>query len=316
MTNSAPVDGYIKALCALAEEDRNLIVLDADNSKSTRTERFRAQHPAQFLDLGIAEQNLVGVAVGLANAGKTVFANTFAPFITGKCYDVVRVSAAYSQSNVKLVGCAGGIEMGEAGPTHLAPDDVGLMTLLPNMRVLVPASAEEAYEATLIMAQEPGPFYMRVSRRKARHFENGAPLRLGKARVLREGTDVALLSCGPILEEVMASALELSQQGISAAVVGFPTIKPLDEDTLLAVVQQTNAVVIVDEHTSMGGLTGLISTYLATHWPVSAEVVAVPDRFCPTMPFPQLAEKCGLYAANITAAALRVRARKQSGGMR
>lgn len=299
-------DGYGEALLALGGEDPRIVVVDADLFRSTRTAFFAEAYPDRFFEIGIAEQDMVSTAVGLAVSGMVAFANSFAVFLTGRAFDQTRQQIALPAVNVKLVGSSAGITQGPDGATHQSVVDVALMRSLPNMSVVVPSDAEEAKLATRAAARYDGPVYMRMSRYETPIWRaDGAPFEMGKAEVRREGADVSLIACGVILGRVMEAADALGEDGISAEVLNVHTIKPLDAEGVLTSCQKTGAAVTVEEHNIIGGLGSAVAELLAEragkHIPLRR--VGVADTFGESGLADELLEKHGLTAANIAATA-------------
>ncbi|MCL2148786.1 MAG: transketolase family protein, partial [Methanomassiliicoccaceae archaeon] len=246
---------YGKALAELAASDPDVVVLDADLADSTKTSEFRKAAPERFIEVGIAEQNMIGVASGLAVSGKTVFASTFAVFATGRCWEQIRLAVAYPRLNVKVVATHCGISVGEDGASHQALEDIALMRALPNMTVVSPADAYEAYAATMAIAAFDGPVYMRLGRSESPVVtEEGAPFAIGRATVLREGSDVSLVGTGQMVGHCMEAAGMLQEDGIDAEVVNMSTVKPLDTAALMASLMHTGCMVTAEEHSVIGGL--------------------------------------------------------------
>ncbi|MHC5035427.1 MAG: transketolase family protein, partial [Planctomycetota bacterium] len=290
-------DGYGEALLALGGEDPRIVVVDADLFRSTRTAFFAEAYPDRFFEIGIAEQDMVSTAVGLAVSGMVAFANSFAVFLTGRAFDQTRQQIALPAVNVKLVGSSAGITQGPDGATHQSVVDVALMRSLPNMSVVVPSDAEEAKLATRAAARYDGPVYMRMSRYETPIWRaDGAPFEMGKAEVRREGADVSLIACGVILGRVMEAADALGEDGISAEVLNVHTIKPLDAEGVLTSCQKTGAAVTVEEHNIIGGLGSAVAELLAEragkHIPLRR--VGVADTFGESGLADELLEKHGL----------------------
>ncbi|MEW5934343.1 MAG: transketolase C-terminal domain-containing protein, partial [Bacillota bacterium] len=240
---------YGAALVELGRQDPRVVVLDADLSKSTYTSLFAREFPHRHFNMGIAEQNMMGVAAGLASAGKIPFASTFAVFATGRCFDQLRVSICYPALNVKIGASHAGITVGEDGASHQAVEDLALMCALPNMTVVVPADGPETRQAVFAAAARPGPWYLRLGRPPVPVVTPpGYRFQVGKGWVLREGRDVAIVACGVMVAEALAAAEELGREGIRAAVVNMSTIKPLDVDLLVHMARECGAVVTAEEN--------------------------------------------------------------------
>ncbi|MEA1986665.1 MAG: transketolase family protein [Candidatus Marinimicrobia bacterium] len=273
-------DGFGKALLELGETNEKVVVLTADVSGSVRTNWFADKFPNRFYELGIAEQNMVSVAVGMSLENKIPFASTFGAFITGRVWDHIRILLSYSQTNVKLVGTHTGVTVGEDGATHQILEDIALMRVLPNMTVIVPSDFNQAKKAIIASANFNGPVYIRLGRQKTpivmaedAHFE------IGKSQILKTGNDVTIVACGVLVYEAILASRELEKIGISAEVINMHTIKPLDEKALLESVNKTGAIVSAEEHQIAGGLGSTIAESLVKSKPVPMEMVGIKDEF-------------------------------------
>ncbi|MDR1954704.1 MAG: transketolase family protein [Candidatus Methanoplasma sp.] len=303
---------YGKALADLAEKDPNVVVLDADLADSTKTSEFRKAAPERFIQIGIAEQNMIGVASGLAASGKTVFASTFAVFASGRCWEQIRQAVAYPKLNVKIVATHCGISVGEDGASHQALEDIAIMRALPNMTVISPADAYEAYSATMAIAEFNGPVYMRMGRSESLTVTpDDIPFVIGKASVLREGDDVTLVGTGQMVAFCIEAAAALLEEGIDAEVVNMSTIKPLDTDTLRTSLQKTGCLVTAEEHSVIGGLGSAVAEFLAQEMPTPLEMIGTKDTFGESGTPSQLFERYKLTPADIAEAAKRVLERKK-----
>lgn len=303
MSNGIPMrDGYGKALLEMCEKGENILVLDADVAKSTRTVWVREKYPAYFMDMGIAEQDMVGTAAGLALSGMTPFVSTYCVFLAGRAWDQIRTTVCYNKLNVKIAGAHAGISVGPDGATHQSLEDVALMRVLPNMTVIVPCDAEETRKATLAMAKVEGPCFIRFGREAVPVVtDESTPFELGKARLCQEGKDVTVFANGAMVYEAMNAAEALAKEGISVQVYDLHTIKPLDEDAIMAAAKATGAVVTAEEHQVYGGMGSAVAECLAKHWPVPVEMVAVQDSFGESGKPQQLMDKYGLNQAAIEA---------------
>lgn len=273
-------DGFGKGI-ARAGIDPNVFVLCADLTESMRLEAFQKQYPKQFIECGVAEQNMVGMAAGMALAGKTVFACSFACFSPGRTYDQIRVSVCYQQANVKIIGGHAGISVGEDGATHQILEDIAIMRVLPNMQVFVPADSEEAAAITTALAKSTGPAYLRLSRATSPivtnyHNKTFIP---GQATVLKSGKDITLLACGLMTTIAVETAMELQKAGIDAEVIHAPSIKPFDTKTLRQSVQKTGLLVSMEEHQIAGGLGSTAAEYLTTTLPTKQLYIGIEDSF-------------------------------------
>lgn len=299
---------YGKALVELGAKNRNLVVLDADLSVSTRTGEFGRAYPDRFFNCGVSEANMVTTAAGLAMSGKLVFASSFAVFLTGLTYNQIRQSIAYPKTNVKIAASHAGLSVGPDGATHQMLEDVGLMRGLPNMTVVVPADATETYQATYALAELNGPAYMRFSRSdvpSVRENSSGTDFSLGRASVIREGSDITLMGCGQMVYACIVAANQLSEEGISAAVVNMSTIKPLDGKTVSRFARDTGAIVTAEEHSVLNGLGDAVCSEVAAHCPVPVMKVGTKDTFGESGEAGELLVKYGLTPDGIAGAAKR-----------
>lgn len=273
-------DGYGEALLELCEKGENIMVLDADVAKSTRTVWIRDKYPEYFIDMGIAEQDMVGTAAGLALSGVTPFASTYCVFLSGRAFDQIRTTVCYNNLNVKLGGAHAGISVGPDGATHQSLEDIALMRALPNMTVIAPCDSEETRKATLAIAKKQGPCFVRFGR-EAVPVVTGkdTPFEIGKARLCREGKDVTVIACGAMVYEAQLASDELKEEGISVRVLDMHTIKPLDADAVIAAAKETGAIVTAEEHQMAGGLGSAVAECLALNFPTPLEMVAVHDSF-------------------------------------
>lgn len=305
-------DGYGHGLVELGATNPDVIVLDADLAKSTRSDWFQAKYPDRFFDIGIAEQDMIGTAAGLALGGKIPFATTYAVFVAGRAWDQVRTTVCYSKLNVKIAGAHGGISAGGDGATHQSLEDVALMRVLPNMTVILPCDANEAKKATLAAAKMDGPCYLRFAREATPVFtdENDA-FEIGKAVVLKPGKDVSIIAAGPLVYEALLAHDLLAAQGISARVINMHTIKPLDEAAVLAAAAETGAIVTIDEAQLAGGLGGAVAELLVSHRPVPVEMMGIRDTFLECGLPEELVAKYQLTAKDIVIAVGKVLARKK-----
>lgn len=312
-------DGFGEGLLELGKSNPDVFVLAGDLADSTRAEWFAKEYPDRFLNMGISESDMVGMATGLALAGKVVFVCSFGCFITTRPNDQIRVSICYNNLpdgnlNVKIAGTHTGITTGPDGATAQALEDIATMRVLPGMTVLVPADTVEAKKATVAAASYPGPVYIRLGRYAAPIVtQPGDPFTIGKANQLRPGRDVSIVACGLLVGEALEAAARLSQEGIDASVINLHTIKPLDGETLLEEARRTGAVVTAEEHQASGGLGGAVAEFLARTRAVPLEMVAVQDTFGESGAERELQAKYGLTAKEIVAAARKVLARKRGG---
>src|ERR1051326_343834 len=257
-------NGYGDALLELGEQNPNVVVLTADLAESTRVEAFGKKFPERFIEVGVAEQNMMGLAAGLALTGKIPFVSSYAVFSPGRNWDQLRVSVCYSQTNVKVAGAHTGISVGPDGATHQALEDIAITRVLPHLTVVVPCDYWETKKATLALGKMAGPAYFRFGREKtAVMTTEQTPFAIGKAYVMKDGKDVAIIGSGPVLYNALIAAKELEEVGVSVMVVNNHTIKPIDSDTIVAAAQKCGAVVTLEEHQVMGGCGSAVCEVLA-----------------------------------------------------
>ena len=303
--------GFGAGLQELGNENENVVALCADLTGSLKMNAFEDEHPDRFFQIGIAEANMMGIAAGLTIGGKIPFTGTFANFSTGRVYDQIRQSIAYSDKNVKICASHAGLTLGEDGATHQILEDIGLMKMLPGMTVIVPCDYNQTKAATKAIADKVGPVYLRFGRPKVANFTStDEPFVIGKAQKLVDGTDVTILATGHLVWKALLAQEELEKQGISAEVINIHTIKPLDDEAIIASVNKTGCVVTAEEHNYMGGLGESVARVLAQNTPVPQEFVAVNDSFGESGTPDQLLEKYGLNEVAIVAAAKKVIGRK------
>jgi transketolase len=311
MEAMATRDAYGQALVEMGEQNRSLVVLDADLAMATKTVAFKTRFPERFFDMGIAEQSMIGTAAGLALAGKIPFASSFAVFATGRAFEQIRNSVAYPKVNVKIAATHAGITVGEDGASHQSVADISLMRSLPNMTVLVPADGVETAQAVRAAAEFQGPVYLRLGRLKVPVVVGeDHQFRIGPAYILRQGADAVVFACGIMVGKALEAALELAKEGIGVAVVNVPTIKPFDCETVVKVAQLTGAVVTAEEHSVIGGLGSAVAEVLSQQYPVPLEMVGIRDCFGESGSPDQLLAKYGLTGADIMNAVKKVMLRK------
>ena len=302
---------YGETLVELVQEGMDVVAVDADLSGSTTTKKLGAAYPERLINVGIAEQNMIDVAAGLSLTGQVAFTGSFAVFGTGRVYDQIRNTVCYSNLNVKIAPTHSGVTVGPDGGSHQMVEDIALMRVLPNMRVLVPADYATAKAAIRLAAQTEGPVYVRLGRASVPClYETGVELTLGGSRVLREGTDVTLLACGIEVDEALKAADLLAQDGISAEVIDVYSIKPLDEETILASVAKTGCVVTAEEHSVIGGLGGAVAELLCEHNPAPMARIGMKDTFGTSGDPSELVKYFNLHDAAIAEAARGVITRK------
>lgn len=302
---------WAKALVELGRERKDIVVLSADLSTSVKTSLFAKEFPERHFNVGIAEQNMMSIAAGLAASGKTVFASTFAAFGTGRVYDQIRQSIAYPKLNVKIIATHAGITVGGDGATHQILEDIALMRALPNITLVVPADAPETYLAIRAVADYVGPVYLRMGRADVPTITSVEDdFRLGRATVLRDGDDVTLIGTGIMVSRCLVAADELAKEGIDARVLNMSTIKQLDKDNVIKAARETGAVVTAEEHSVTVGMGAAVGMALAENAHVPMKRVGIPDVFGESGDSDELMEKYGLTAENIIKAAHDVMRRK------
>jgi transketolase len=305
-------DAYGETLAKLGDEIEELVVIGADTTGSIKTSIFGQKFPARFFNVGIAEQNLVSVAAGLAMAGKVAFASTYAVFAPGKCVDQMRNAIAYPEVNVKLVASHAGISVGPDGASHQELEDLATMRAIPNMRVVVPSDPTSTAKLVEVLARTPGPFYMRIARPNCPIIytpeQASKNISLGKVATLREGSDAAIFACGLLVYEALLAARKLaSEHSLSVSVYDAHTIKPFDSDSLVKAAKSTGAIVTAEEHNILGGLGGAVSEILSENYPVMMRRVGTMDTFGESGEHLELMTKYGLTASNIINKVLELR---------
>lgn len=300
---SSTREAYGRVLVELGKDCPELVVLDADLSKSTKTAEFAKCYPDRFFDMGIAEQNMMGTAAGFALAGKIPCASTFAIFATGRAYDQVRNAIAYPGLNVKIVATHAGVTVGEDGASHQTIEDISLMRTLPNMTVIVPADALEAAQAVAAAVKMQGPVYIRLGRPAFPDIlKEDYQFQIGKAVLLRDGSAAVIFAAGVMVSMALEAASVMAGDGVEVAVVNVSSIKPLDKETIVQMARKTGAVVTAEEHSIYGGLGSAVAEVLGENHPVSLERVGIRDRFGESGSPEQLLEVCGLTVENIVKA--------------
>ena len=304
-------EAYGKILVELGKENPDIVVLDADLSWSTMTHFFASEFPSRFFDCGIAEQNMVGIAAGLAVSGKIPFASTFAVFVPGRCFDQIRMSIAQPGLNVKLVATHGGISVGEDGTSHHSIEDLSLICSLPGFTVIVPADAIETVQAVRVAAASYGPFYIRLCRPKTLLVYNeDYRFNLGKAVTMREGRDASIIAIGTMVASALEAAENLNREGIDCCVLNMATLKPIDEAAIIKAAEETGAIVTAEEHLEHGGLGSQVAQVIARHHPVPMEFVAIKDTYAKSGKAAELLQRYGLTAKDIEQAVRSVIKRK------
>lgn len=303
MVKKATRESFGEALCALAETNPDIVVLDADLAEATKTGIFKKKYPERFIDCGIAECNMVGIAAGLATCGKTPFAASFAMFSAGRAFEQVRNSVGYPHLNVKIAGSHAGISVGEDGATHQCCEDIALMRSIPGMVVLNPADHYEMQAAVKAAAEYVGPVYIRLGRLAVESVNNNDDyaFEIGKGITLRDGKDITIIATGLLVQEAVKAAKALEAAGIDARVLDIHTIKPLDTELVLKAAQETGRIVVAEEHNVIGGLGEAVSSYLSEACPTPVTRIGVYDKFGHSGPAVDLLKEFGLSAENIEA---------------
>ena len=303
--------GFGAGLSELGKTNENVVALCADLTGSLKMDAFRDAHPDRFFQVGIAEANMIGMAAGFTIGGKIPFTGTFANFSTGRVYDQIRQSVAYSEKNVKICASHAGLTLGEDGATHQILEDIGLMKMLPNMTVISPCDYNETKAATIAIAAHDGPVYLRFGRPKVPNFTDpNKKFEIGKAAILREGKDVTIIATGHLVWKAIEASKELLEKGINPEIINIHTIKPLDERAVLESINKTKCVVTAEEHMMNGGLGDSISQLLARKMPSPLEMVAVNDTFGESGTGEELLSKYNINTKNIVEAVEKVISRK------
>ena len=303
--------GFGEGLLEVGKQNKDVVALCADLTGSLKMNAFQDEFPERFFQVGIAEANMMGLAAGMTIGGKIPYTGTFANFSTGRVYDQIRQSIAYSQKNVKICASHAGLTLGEDGATHQILEDIGMMKMLPNMTVIVPADFNQTKQATMAIANYEGPVYLRFGRPSVPIFvKPHANFQIGKADMIMEGTDVTIIACGHLVWKSIEAAQELAKEGISAEVINMHTIKPLDEKAVLNSVAKTKCVVTAEEHMINGGLGDSVAQVLSRNNPAPQEYVGVNDSFGESGTPAELMTKYGIDTPNIIEAAKRVIQRK------
>lgn len=294
-------EAYGNALAELGETDKNIVVLDADLSKSTKTDAFKKKFPERHINMGIAEANMMSTAAGLAACGKTVFASSFAVFAAGRAFEQIRNSICYPKLNVKIGATHAGISVGEDGGSHQAVEDIAIMRALPNMVVISPCDAEESKQAVIAAAKYDGPVYLRFGRLAVPsvYDEGACPFEIGKGITLREGKDVTIVTTGLMVQESIKAAELLKEKGIDAGIIDIHTIKPLDREIIAAAAAKTGKIVTVEEHNIVGGLGSAVAEVIAEEAPAKLLRIGIEDKFGKSGTPAALLDDYGLTAEKI-----------------
>ncbi|AOR24817.1 transketolase family protein [Clostridium taeniosporum] len=293
-------ESYGATLAQLGNENKNIVVLDADLSKATKSEIFAKAHPDRFINVGIAEQNMIGMAAGLANGGKIPFATTFAVFAAGRAFEVIRNSVCYPNVNVKIAATHAGITVGPDGGSHQAIEDIALMSSLPNMIVLSPADDIEACKCIKVAAEIKSPVYIRLGRIALDDiYTEDYNFKIGKGNTIVEGNDVSIIATGIMVHKALKAAKELKEEGINARVINISTIKPIDEEIIIKAAKETKGIVTVEEHSIIGGLGDRVASVVCDNYPTKVKKIGVKDVFGESGDPDGLLEKHGLTVENI-----------------
>ncbi len=313
MSKIATREAYGRALAKLGAENKDIVVLDADLSKSTKTSDFAKEFPERFFDMGVAEQNMLGTAAGLAAAGKIPFASSFAIFATGRAFEQIRNSIAYPALNVKIAASHAGISVGEDGASHQSVEDIAIMRALPNMTLIIPADAVETELAVKAAVNIKGPVYIRLGRLAQPVLYNETyNYQVGKAVTLKDGSDAAVIACGLMVSPALEAADWLAGENIKVRVINMHTVKPIDREAIMKAARDTKAIITAEEHNIIGGLGSAVAEVLVQTTPVVQEMVGIKDSFGESGIPTELLEKYGLTATDIAAAVKRAIERKAS----
>ncbi|MDU4658811.1 MAG: transketolase family protein [Clostridium butyricum] len=273
-------ESYGEALIQIGHENENIVVLDADLSKSTKTNGFKTEFPDRFFNAGIAEQNLMGMAAGMSNIGLIPFASTFAVFATGRAFEIIRNSICYPKANVKIAATHAGITVGEDGGSHQSIEDIALMCSLPNMTVIVPADHREAMEATKAAAMMEGPVYLRFGRCNTEDiFDDSYKFEIGKGTEIKKGDDAAIIATGMMVQKAIEAAKYLESEGIHVRVINISTIKPIDKEIIIKAAKETKGIVTAEEHSIIGGLGSMVSSVVCDKYPCKVKMIGIEDKF-------------------------------------
>lgn len=291
--------GVGEGLVKIGEEHKDIVVLTADLAESTRVREFAEAYPERFFDVGVAEQNMIGVAAGLAYEGFSPYTSSYAVFSPGRSWEQVRVSVCLSKANVKIIGGHAGVATGLNGPSHQALEDIAIMRVLPEMVVVVPCDATQAEQAMLALYKHKGPAYIRANRPETPNFTKPVPFEIGKAYVYREGKDLTIAACGIQVYSALKVAEELAKEGVECEVINVATIKPLDQATLLKSAKKTGKVITMEDHQVHGGMGSAVAELLSERYPVPIKRVGINDRFGMSGEFEVVYKELGLDSANL-----------------
>ena len=305
--------GFGDGIAEVARTNKNVVALTADLAGSLKLQQFIKEFPDRFIQVGIAEANMIGIAAGLTIGGHIPYTTTFANFSTGRVYDQIRQSVAYSRKNVKICASHAGVTLGEDGATHQILEDIGLMKMLPGMTVIVPCDYNQTKAATIAIADYEGPVYLRFGRPSWPIFTNPAePFVVGKAQQFSEGTDVSIFACGHLVWNAIQAGVALEERGLSVEIINLHTVKPLDEEAVLRSIRKTGCAVTAEEHNIFGGMGDAVAQVAAKHFPIPIEYIGTKDTFGESGRPDELLKKYNLDIPDIIAAAERAMARKKS----
>lgn len=306
MSSMATRDGYGKALVDLGKENEDIIVLDADLSGSTKTSMFNKEYPDRFINVGVAEQNLIGMAAGIATVGKIPYASSFAMFATGRAFEILRNSVGYPNLNVKVCATHAGITVGEDGASHQALEDIACVRAIPNFTVIVPSDAIEAEMVVKEISKIQGPFYVRLGRAKIPVINDNKDykLEIGKGVTLKEGNDITIIATGIMVNEALEARKILSEKGINARIINMHTIKPIDKDIIIKAAEETKGIITAEEHNIIGGLGSAVAEVLSENHPTLLKRIGVRDVFGESGNPDDLMKKYGLKSSDIVKSAV------------
>ncbi|MBT4857246.1 transketolase family protein [Candidatus Uhrbacteria bacterium] len=305
-------NGFGEGLVEAGKADKNVMVISADLTDSTRASYFKDAFPDRFVQFGVAEQAMAATAAGMALAGKTVFIASYAAFSPGRNWEQIRTTACLQKANVKIAGAHAGISVGPDGATHQMVEDIAITRVLPEMKVLVPCDSIETRKATIAAAKMKGPVYVRFARSSSPVFTtNATPFAVGKAQVFRDGSDLAIIACGPLVYEALMAAEELSKLGIEARVINNVSVKPMDEKTIVQAAKDCGAIVTIEEAQAAAGMGSAVCEITSQHFPVPVERMGMQDRFGESGEPNELLEHFGLTAPYIVKAAKRIMKKKK-----
>ncbi|MFH1202585.1 MAG: transketolase family protein [Candidatus Omnitrophota bacterium] len=299
-------DIYGKTLVELGKENKDIVVLDADLSSSTRTSLFAKEFPDRFFNFGIAEQNMMAAAAGLASCGKTVFCSTFAIFATGRAWEQIRNTVCFNNFNIKIVASHAGITVGPDGSSHHAIEDIAIMRVIANMTIIVPCDGPQTKDAIMAAVKHPGPVYVRLGRPKVPTIERKSPFKLGHADILEDGRDITIVACGIMVKEALDAASILKKEGVSCRVINMHTIKPLDTAAIVDATRQTKGIVVCEEHMIIGGLASAVDDVVLENFPTRVERIGVRNRFGQSGECEELLKEYNLTAGDIVKQAKKI----------